>query len=228
MLKEDILDYNRQDCVAVNRVADFLLTLGSPRDVSKPGIQLATEIRQDSHGKFCSRDFAIPEMRFINHCARFDYQRDKLLVRTDPAVRASARRRGARTRTILKPNVEIRCDPPTRCPACGANQITCFRITPDSKLVLDLKLTRTGVKRWVVKYSSRRCQCTECLKTFYSDKSHTHQQTGHELASWALYHHVALRQSFVDVAFSITDIFGYQFSSHLRTTSCPQNLGDRQ
>ena len=30
VIKEEILDYNRQDCLAVKRVADFLSSLGSP------------------------------------------------------------------------------------------------------------------------------------------------------------------------------------------------------
>ena len=30
VIKEEILDYNRQDCLAVQRVANFLLSLGSP------------------------------------------------------------------------------------------------------------------------------------------------------------------------------------------------------
>ena len=37
----------------------------------------------------------------------------------------------------------------------------------------------------------------------------TDQKTGHTLASWAVYQHVALRQSFADIALSINDIFGY-------------------
>ena len=104
VIKEEIVDYNRQDCLAVQRVADFLLSLGSPEATATPLVQLASEIRVDSHGRFGKVDFAIPEMRFINKCARFNYQRDKVLLRTDPAVRASVRRRRARARPIRKAN----------------------------------------------------------------------------------------------------------------------------
>ena len=124
VIKEEILDYNRQDCLAVQRVANFLLSLGSPEATATPLVQLASEIRVESHGRFGKIDFAVPEMSFINKCARFNYQRDKVLLRTDPAVRASVRRKRARARPIRKANLEIRCDPPVRCPACGATQIT--------------------------------------------------------------------------------------------------------
>ena len=129
VIKEEILDYNRQDCLAVQRVADFLLSLGSPEATATPLVQLASEIRVDSHGRFGKVDFAVPEMSFINKCARFNYQRDKVLLRTDPAVRASVRRKRARTRPIRKANLEVRCDPPVRCPDCGATQITSFAVS---------------------------------------------------------------------------------------------------
>ena len=212
VIKEEIVVYNRQDCLAVQRVADFLLSLGSPEATATPLVQLASEIRVDSHGRFGKVDFAIPEMGFINKCARFNYQRDKVLLRTDPAVRASIRRRHSKARPIRRANLEIQCDSPVRCPYCGATQIRSLRGRSYSKLVYDLKFTRTGVKRWVIKYSSERTLCLKCGKTFYSDTYPTDQKTGRTLASWAVYQHVALRMSFDDIAFSINDIFGYSYT----------------
>src|SRR5208283_1604951 len=103
-------------------------------------------------------------------------------------------------------------DSPARCPYCGATQIRSLRGRSYSKLVNDLKFTRTGVKRWVIKYSSERTLCLKCGKTFYSDTYPTDQKTGRTLASWAVYQHVALRMSFDDIALSINDIFGYAYS----------------
>ena len=144
VIKEEILDYNRQDCLAVQRVAHFLHSLGSPEATTTPLVQLASEIRVDSHGRFGKVDFAVPEMSFINKCARFNYQRDKVLVRTDPAVRASVRRKRARARPIRRANLEIRCDPPVHCPDCGATQITSLPSKSHSKLIYDLKFTDRG------------------------------------------------------------------------------------
>src|SRR4029078_12527848 len=85
-----------------------------------------------------------------------------------------------------------------------------FRSSSFSKLVYDLKFTRTGVKRWVVKYVAERSRCLQCCKSFYSDSYPTnHKKSGHSLESWAVYQHVALRQSFADITSSINDIFGY-------------------
>jgi predicted RecB family nuclease len=212
VIKDESLDYNRQDCLALKRVTDFLVSLGSSESTANPLVQLASEIQVESHGRFGQIDFAIPEMKFINKCARFNYQRDKVLLRTDPAVRASVRRRRSKTRSIQKANLEIRCNSPSHCPACGGNQIRPIRSSFYSKLVFDLKFNRTGVKRWIVKYFSERNVCLGCGKSFYSDSYPTDQKTGHNLASWAVYQHVALRLSFTDVGLSINDIFGYCYS----------------
>jgi hypothetical protein len=212
VIKEQIIDYNRQDCLALQRIAAFLSSLGTPDATASAQVQMASEITSESRGRFGKIEFAVPEMDFINKCARFDYQRDKVLIRTDAAVRASVRRKQTRTRAILKPNVEVRCDSPTCCPACGATQITSARNSGFSKLVYDLKFTRSGVKRWVIRYVSQRSRCLQCGKSFYSDSYPTnHKKSGHALESWTVYQHVALRQSFVDIALSINDIFGYRY-----------------
>jgi predicted RecB family nuclease len=212
VIKDEILDYNRQDCLALQRVANFLVSLGSSESAANPSVQRASEIQVESHGRFGQIEFAIPEMSFINKCARFDYQRDKVLLRTDPAVRANVRRRRSKTRSIQKANLEISCDTPSHCPGCGGNQIRPIPSNFYSKLVFDLKFTRTGVKRWIIRYNAVRNRCLGCGKTFYSTSYPTDQKIGHNLTSWAVYQHVALRLSFDDVALSINDIFGYCFS----------------
>ena len=199
VIKEEILDYNRQDCLAVQRVVNFLVSLVSPECYRDPLVQLASEIRVESHGRFGKVDFAVPEMSFINKCARFNYQRDKVLVRTDPAVRASVRRKRARARPFGKQMSRFRCDPAVRCPACGGIRVTLLRSNSDSKLVYDLKFTRTGVKRWVVRYFSKRRRCLEMQEVVLLKPYPTNQVTGHALASWAVYQHIALRQSFDDI-----------------------------
>ena len=52
------------------------------------------------------------------------------------------------------------------------------------------------------------------LKSFYSEYlPQGPKETGQGLESWAVYQHVALRLSFADIAFSINDIFGYNYTT---------------
>ena len=84
------------------------------------------------------------------------------------------------------------------------------QVSSISKLVYDLKFTRNGVKRWVIRYRHRANPVPAMQEELSTPTSYpTHQKTGHALASWAVYQHVALRLSFDDIALSINDIFGY-------------------
>ena len=106
----------------------------------------------------------VPKRSCYRH--RFDYQRDKVHVHTDPAVRESIRRRHSEARPIRRANLEHRCDSPSHCPACGGSQIRSSRSKSCSKLVFDLKFTRNGVKRWIIKYYTERNLCLGCGKSF--------------------------------------------------------------
>ena len=68
--------------------------------------------------------FALPDFDHVNHCAYFDYQREKVFLRTSKAVRrACLNRRKRRKRPKLPANreVEIRGD---ACPFCKGTRIT--------------------------------------------------------------------------------------------------------
>jgi predicted RecB family nuclease len=51
-VKEEILGYNRQDCLVLQRIADFLRSLGSSESTAIPLVQPASEIQVESHGRF--------------------------------------------------------------------------------------------------------------------------------------------------------------------------------
>jgi predicted RecB family nuclease len=212
VIKEEILKYNRQDCLGLQRVANFLVSLGSSEATANPLVPQASEIQAENHGRFGQIEFAIPEMSVINNCARFNYQRDRVLLRTDPAVKASVRRMRAMTKIARRANVEIQCEPPLRCPFCGHSKLTLQSHQSISKQVLDLKISRNGIKRWVVKYVTKRFRCVRCKRTFHSGGYPTKEsKAGRSLLSWAVYQHVALRQSFADIVLGIHDTFGYSF-----------------
>src|SRR5262249_36516094 len=80
------------------------------------------------------------------------------------------------------------------------------------KTVFDLKFSSSGVRRWIIQHDSQRYKCWKCKKSFFGDEYRSsNSQYGDDLASWALYHHVALRQSYEDVTLSLNEIFGFAF-----------------
>jgi hypothetical protein len=106
----------------------------------------------------------------------------------------------------------VECGRLERCPACGDERVHVFRKLRSYKSMYDLKFTRSGVKRWIVRYGSLRYRCWACRKTFNADDYRAVPHFGPNLSSWAIYHHIALRQSYEDLHTSLHDIFGFSFS----------------
>jgi predicted RecB family nuclease len=203
--KEKLLQYNREDCLALQRVTEFVLSVssGSPHGQAAdcPAVEDASSRRRPGAFCFSKQTFFCPDLEHINRCAYSDYQREKVYVRTSAAVRKSVRRRSLAARKKLKVNEDVECPRPDKCPECGWAKIYHFRSRWDRKVILDLKYTASGVKRWVVRYSSMRYQCGKCRATFTSPD-----------CAWMIYQNVALRQSQEDVSQGLNDLFGFSFN----------------
>src|SRR5262249_33586063 len=148
-----LLTYNEEDCAALERVVQMLRSLadGGPQSEG-PGVRVAEaeEASVQSHHRFGAKTFAIPDFARITKMAYFDYQRDKVLCRTNRPVRRVKRPgRGTRGKK-WKVNREVQCGIPTTCSHCGSGG---FHYKRDyRKLVIDLKPVPGGLKRWVTAY----------------------------------------------------------------------------
>ena len=216
-LKEQLLRYNLEDCLAVRRVTEFVLSVCAGAEAGDgPAVGSVEDLQKETGFRFGKNEFFCPELEAINRCAYSDYQRDKVYLRTSPAMRTSLRRKQRAGKRRLKVNEEVKCQRPEKCPECGGVPVHSWGRHEYQKLVFDLRFTAAGVKRWVVQYRSQRYKCWICKRTFLADGypiggSHF----GKDLSSWAIYHHVALRQSYEDITSSINDIFGFSFAEVL-------------
>ena len=147
--KSQILDYNRDDCIALKKVVEFIeqrldctnrhhnLAANGPTVVRTDDMLLPDPYPQ----RFQRTEFEIPEWNYINECAYFDYQRDRVYLRTNPTLRRIANRnvRSRSTRRRLDKTVEIEVK---TCPKCGGKKYD--DKGPVSKVVVDLKFMRKG------------------------------------------------------------------------------------
>jgi hypothetical protein len=214
-LKQHLIQYNREDCQALRRVTEFLLSVcaGTSQGGTAPNVASADSIGEAGHFHFGKQEFFCPELAQINKCAYSDYQREKVYLRTCPAMRQSLRRKLRACKRRLRVNEWVECGRPACCPECGCPQVYSFGKRWHQKRIFDLKFTAFGVKRWVVMYRTLRYWCGRCRKTFHADEYRSVQgRFGPDLCSWAVYHHVALRQTFEDVTLSLNEIFGFSFS----------------
>src|SRR5262249_32876028 len=138
--KRLLLDYNQEDCLALEKVVGKLRSLGDKRDkqLADAGLRVAEveEAGSPYHHRYGTPKFALPEFARITKCAYFDYQRDKVLCRTSPRLKKITSR-SRRPQPILRVNQELVCERPCLCPHCGASDFD--QQSPHQKLVIDLK-----------------------------------------------------------------------------------------
>jgi predicted RecB family nuclease len=217
-LKEKLTTYNREDCEALRRVTEFLYGIcpGRPEGVSTqaPGdgehpVALVEEMDAvSSRREWCRAEFAVPDFEFVNQRAYFDYQRDRVYVRTSAALRRAHRRdRGRQGKKNLPANrrVELTAE---ACPFCGSAELT---RTPDwrlSRLAFDLRITRVGVRRWVTRYMTTYHSCRNCGKQFLPWNYLRLDPHCHALKCWAMNQHVVYRTTLPRLADMIQENFG--------------------
>jgi predicted RecB family nuclease len=212
-LKQRLLRYNLEDCLALRRVTEFVLSVcAGAGSEDGPAVTSAEDIQKETGFRFGKNEFFCPELEAINRCAYSDYQREKVYLRTSPAMRKSHLRKQRAAKKKLRVNEEVVCRMPRKCPKCGEQEVNVNRKTVYTKTVNDLKFTSSGVKRWIIRYGSMQYQCGYCEKTFMAVQYRAaDSRLGNNLCSWAIFQHIALRASYVDVAQSLNDLFGFSF-----------------
>jgi predicted RecB family nuclease len=166
-LKSRLIAYNREDCEALEVVAHAVGEAARLAAGGQPlGCDQAENIcvhTEDAEKGNKWRRFAspIPALEEINNAAHWDYQRDRIYVRNPgwrrtPSDRRSAVRREGKPRL----NKVVACSAPVRCPNCGRKKLE--ECPQRSKVVVDLRIGRTGVKRWAVKYLFHDYACLRC------------------------------------------------------------------
>jgi predicted RecB family nuclease len=217
--KEKLVTYNAEDCAALKQVTDCVQAIdriASTRgerkgdgSVAKVAFAWADEVAApQSRGQWCHPKFALQDFEYINKCAYFDYQRDRVLVRTGKTVRRSharprKRRKAKRTRANRK--IEIRI---YKCPCCKGTQITRLGNQRHTKVAYDLKFTPGGIRRQVIHCTAVIHRCLGCKKLFLPRKYTRLDKHLHGLKSWAIYQHVVHRISLRNLEIMFEDCFG--------------------
>ena len=165
-----------------------------------------------SRRDWCKINFAIADFEHVNKLARFDYQRDRVFVRSSKRLRraqAKARKNKGRKRRRIAERIEIQCQV---CPSCQGVSLTGWNDGCLSRVVMDLKITAGGIRRRFVRVTSPRYRCEECGEYFASPEYLRVDRHSHSVKSWAMYEHVVKRVSFEKVSESFRECFGLPIS----------------
>jgi len=204
-LKHMLLTYNSEDCTAAQTIAEALSALSystSTRDTNV--IDLST-LKREYPQRFGKIDFALPEFQQINDAARWDHQRERVYARSSKRLHR-VRREASSSECNVPVNKVICCQEqrPESCRDCGATTI--YRFGRLSRVIYDLKLSRKGIKRWVVRYSFPRYICWQCKVTFHQYASQT--KYGNTICAYVVYQIIELQLAQNAVAKSMRQLFG--------------------
>jgi predicted RecB family nuclease len=216
-VKQKLITYNAEDCAALRRVTERIAeiveglgkdrsqadyALGSPKVVRAEDIPASTTRREFGRG-----NFAFPELEYVNQCAYFEYQRDKVFLRTNKTLRrVHARKVQRRTRKLrVNRRIVIRS---LRCPFCQGKSIRRYPDKMHVKLAYDLRITEGGIRRQVIECAAALHRCLDCNRDFLPRRYKRRDKHFHALKSWAMYQHIAHRVSFQRIEEMIREFFG--------------------
>ena len=165
--KQALLDYNRQDCEALEIVANSVVR-SAPRGARRA--KVATKrggpyVRNET-GKpygFKRNEFAFPALETINKAAYWDYQRERVYVKSRTKRTSAAPERHQRS-IALKPKRTI--DYPTTFALPGLQIKDDLSSRQEKTNLIDLKFMRHGIKRWIARYVTQRYRCRSCRRPF--------------------------------------------------------------
>jgi hypothetical protein len=212
-LKRRLIDYNREDCQAVQKVAEVIANICSERpSTAAEAISVnVSSLDRDPPLRFGPLQYVAPDFKAINEAAYWDYQRNKIYVRTNDRLKRISQKRvnnSARGPAVSK-SIQAKENRPAFCPKCNSTRF--YRNGRFSSVVYDLHFSSAGVRRWVVRHDFNRYQCRNC-KNGYNELPRQ-ERFGAHLKAYVLYQVIELRVSQHAVGRNLGALFGLQMSA---------------
>ena len=213
--KQALIIYNAEDCEAAGVLTNALVELcqrsALAGDSPLGEIVNTAKLKREHPYGFKKNTFALPELDTINNAAYWDYQRERVYVKSNVSLKR-ALTRSPMSRTAFSPNKTIECPRPRNCPKCGSAKF--FKHTKYSKTVCDLKFMRHGLKRWITRYRFHRYQCQSCGAVFQPEETcWGKRKFGSEITAYAIYLVIELRLPQMHVASKLNRLFGFNLDT---------------
>ena len=194
-LKEKLLTYNAEDCEAAEKVTEAICAACRPLSSEKAPKLAAVNVdslKREYPQRFGEVEFALPEFQQINEAAYWDYQRNKVYIRSNRRLKRLTRQTAMEHPLAGVPVnkvITVEEQRPASCRCCNSTLI--YKFGKMSQIVYDLMFSTAGVKRWVTRYSFSRYICWHCKATLQL-YVHKHKY-GIGLRSYLLYQIIELQ-----------------------------------
>jgi hypothetical protein len=212
--KDSLLQYNREDCVAVRLLVERLTRIR--RDAaSDPAIEFArrpkltaTEAGREAHQQF--------ERILRNACEEGQYRAVHIRSGDTSEEAKPKQKRGARKghrmfQRIISSKVGkvVRVQPRRRCPK-GHGDLDLGGENMAERTVTDLVFTRNGCRKSLTRYVGKKGHCPKCGREYLPATivRMGNQVFGHSFQAWTVYQRVVLRLPYRLIAQVTEHLFG--------------------
>jgi len=220
--RELLVTYNREDCQALKALTDELAKIQHSADtlseidfVHQPK-QHVTEIGKEVHSQFDA----------ILRFAHFSYDKKKISFHQatpnhpsqhegkEKKKYASHIAHQKRENTKLKATKTVQVPREKVCPECGYVPLHPRKQIAE-RTIIDLVLTRNGVRKTLTRYVGAQGYCRQCRKLYSPPdirKYERQQVYGNGFKSWIVYHRIALRLPYQSILETVQEYFHEKLS----------------
>src|ERR1039457_6364404 len=122
--RRKLITYNQEDCAALRAVTEYLRRSGAPETSGPPIVQVQELDRLAYAPKWSATRFGNEDFEAINSRAHFDYQQQRVFVRTNKRLKKRLRKPGVHRNRLLRVTKRIEVTA-RRCPACTSGRGYC-------------------------------------------------------------------------------------------------------
>lgn len=209
--KEKLITYNKEDCQALISLKQTLKDIISNNKLDQIEVSKVRDLVSARRAMFVVNSSFFPEITYINKCAYFDYQKDRVHARSKKRqATAQAIQRNKKYFSDCRPTKTITVEA-HRCENCNCNRIS--PINNRHRKVVDLVFTSTGVRRVIIQFISSEYRCRKCDITFVPKGYPPYRlKVGHKLIAWVIFQHFENSQSFRRIVKNFWELFHLYFS----------------
>jgi hypothetical protein len=212
LYKSRITQYNRDDCLALIIIRDWLGTIKEEiaNENCEAFIQSHNVKHEEGYGlKYGRKKYVIPDFEEINRYAYFDYQQNKIYLKTNENIKKAVKRRIKKYKITNKLDKIVELYPEI-CPYCNGKNFEKKRSS--SRIIVDLKFMKNGIKKWIMKLESGGFKCCDCKKNFAPINLNKVSGWGDNLIIWSMNQYVQYRLSFNQIIDILFDSFNIRIS----------------
>jgi predicted RecB family nuclease len=219
VVKQKLIAYNAEDCKALAKVSDSVIGLTSPQASlvapSSSNVVQAESLPSGMFRKFGTSQYQLPELNQVNRAAYWDYQRTRVMAKSNSRLKRLAHGSGSRRRKAkrLRINQIIDWQRPRRCPECKARKV--YKHQAYNRYRYDVRFSSGTLKRWVTRYRAYRYRCPRCGAVFHdSNREWRNGKWGRDLRALLVYLTIELRVSQNAAARFLKQVLGLNIGGH--------------